>query len=81
MAVPALFTSTSSPPNVLTVFSTALLTASASPARARSLYELLGTTLASLGVQVAYGEFGAHMAVELVNDGPVTILVDTKRLF
>jgi D-tyrosyl-tRNA(Tyr) deacylase len=30
---------------------------------------------------VAYGQFGAHMAVELVNDGPVTILVDTKRLF
>ncbi|MFY9739965.1 MAG: D-aminoacyl-tRNA deacylase [Candidatus Cybelea sp.] len=55
--------------------------AAAPPARARSLYELLGTTLASRGVQVAFGEFGAHMAVELVNDGPVTILVDTKRLF
>ena len=34
--------------------------AAAPPARARSLYELLGTTLASLGVQVAYGEFGAR---------------------
>jgi D-tyrosyl-tRNA(Tyr) deacylase len=53
----------------------------APPARARSLYELLGAALAALGVQVAHGEFGAHMAVELVNDGPVTILVDTKRLF
>jgi D-Tyr-tRNAtyr deacylase len=30
---------------------------------------------------VAFGEFGAQMAVELVNDGPVTILIDTKRLF
>ena len=53
----------------------------APPARARNLYELLGRALASLGLHVAYGEFGAHMAVELVNDGPVTILVDTKRLF
>lgn len=55
--------------------------AAAPPARARTLYELLGTALASLGIQVAYGEFGAHMAVELVNDGPVTILIDTQRLF
>jgi D-tyrosyl-tRNA(Tyr) deacylase len=55
--------------------------AAAPPARARSLYELLGTALASLGIHVAYGEFGAHMAVELVNDGPVTILIDTQRLF
>jgi D-tyrosyl-tRNA(Tyr) deacylase len=54
--------------------------AAAPPARARSLYELLGTELASFGVPVAYGEFAAHMAVELVNDGPVTILVDTKKL-
>jgi D-tyrosyl-tRNA(Tyr) deacylase len=53
----------------------------APPARARGLYELLGKAVESLGIQVAHGEFGADMAVELVNDGPVTILVDTKRLF
>lgn len=55
--------------------------AAAPPAAARSLYELVGASVASLGVPVAYGEFGAQMAVELVNEGPVTILVDTKRLF
>jgi len=55
--------------------------AAAPPAVARGLYELVGGSVASLGVPVAYGEFGAQMAVELVNDGPVTILIDTKRLF
>jgi D-tyrosyl-tRNA(Tyr) deacylase len=33
------------------------------------------------GLQVATGEFQARMAVELVNDGPVTILLDSKKLF
>lgn len=55
--------------------------AAAPPAVARTLYELVGGSVALLGVPVAYGEFGAQMAVELVNDGPVTILIDTKRLF
>jgi D-tyrosyl-tRNA(Tyr) deacylase len=55
--------------------------AAAPPALARTLYEVVGGSVASLGVPVAYGEFGAQMAVELVNDGPVTILIDTKRLF
>lgn len=32
-----------------------------------------------LGKEVQTGEFGAHMEVELVNDGPVTILIDTKN--
>lgn len=48
---------------------------------ARALFEKVGEVAASLGVVVAYGEFGADMAVELVNDGPVTILLDTKRVF
>lgn len=48
---------------------------------ARDLFEKVGAAAASLGLEVAYGEFGAHMAVELVNDGPVTILIDTKRVF
>jgi D-tyrosyl-tRNA(Tyr) deacylase len=48
---------------------------------ARELYERTGRVIAACGVPVAYGEFGAHMDVELVNDGPVTILLDTKRTF
>lgn len=45
------------------------------------LYERTGRELEALGARVAYGEFGADMDVELVNQGPVTILIDSKRLF
>jgi D-tyrosyl-tRNA(Tyr) deacylase len=48
---------------------------------ARGLYEVVGAAAEARGVRVAYGEFGAHMAVELLNDGPVTILIDTKKAF
>ena len=48
---------------------------------AKLLYERVGTLLEREGLRVAYGIFGAHMDVELVNDGPVTILVDTKKAF
>jgi D-tyrosyl-tRNA(Tyr) deacylase len=48
---------------------------------ARALYESVGAAIARLGVRVAYGEFGASMEVELLNEGPVTILLDTKRAF
>jgi D-aminoacyl-tRNA deacylase len=48
----------------------------ASPERAEPLYEEFCAALRSLGVEVAQGRFGAQMAVELVNDGPVTIVVD-----
>ena len=48
---------------------------------AQPLYELTGSLLERGGLPVAYGVFGAHMEVELVNDGPVTILLDTKRVF
>jgi D-tyrosyl-tRNA(Tyr) deacylase len=47
----------------------------------RRLYELAGTLIADAGAPVSYGIFGAQMDVELVNAGPVTILVDTKRAF
>jgi D-tyrosyl-tRNA(Tyr) deacylase len=47
----------------------------------RRLYELAGAEVEAANVPVSYGEFGAHMQVELVNDGPVTILIDTKRAF
>jgi D-tyrosyl-tRNA(Tyr) deacylase len=55
--------------------------AAASPERAKSLYEKAGAFVEAMGVPVAYGVFGAQMAVELTNEGPVTILIDTKRLF
>lgn len=55
--------------------------AAAKEPQARQLYELTGQALQSAGVPVAYGVFGAQMDVELVNSGPVTILLDTKRAF
>jgi D-tyrosyl-tRNA(Tyr) deacylase len=48
---------------------------------AKPLYERVGTFLQREGLPVEYGIFGAHMDVELVNDGPVTILLDTKKTF
>src|SRR5512132_3886367 len=44
--------------------------------QAEPLYERFCESLAALGVMVARGEFGARMEVELVNDGPVTIVLD-----
>jgi len=52
------------------------------PAAARRLYEEALVALRAAGVvRVEAGEFGADMAVELVNDGPVTILLDSRKLF
>jgi D-aminoacyl-tRNA deacylase len=48
----------------------------APPGEAEPVYEAFCSSLASLGVPVARGVFGAVMAVELVNDGPVTIVLD-----
>jgi D-aminoacyl-tRNA deacylase len=48
----------------------------ARPELAERLYERFGAALGALGVEVATGVFGAHMEVELVNDGPVTIVLD-----
>ncbi|MBV8489479.1 MAG: D-tyrosyl-tRNA(Tyr) deacylase [Candidatus Eremiobacteraeota bacterium] len=48
---------------------------------ASELYERTGKRIAALGITVAYGEFGGDMDVELVNRGPVTILLDSKRSF
>lgn len=55
--------------------------AAAKEPQARVLYERAGAALRAIGLPVAYGEFGAAMEVELVNIGPVTILLDTKRTF
>ena len=53
----------------------------ASPDQARTTYDALLAALRARGLPVAAGVFQAHMAVDLVNDGPVTILVDSRRLF
>ncbi len=52
-------------------------TGAAPPDLAERLYERFAATLRGLGVPVATGRFGAEMAVELVNDGPFTIWLDT----
>jgi D-tyrosyl-tRNA(Tyr) deacylase len=55
--------------------------AAARPEQAEPLFERVAAELRSAGIPVETGRFGARMAVELVNDGPVTILLDTKRTF
>ena len=53
----------------------------ARPETAIPLYEGVARRLRAAGLPVATGEFGAHMHVALVNDGPVTVLLDSKKLF
>lgn len=53
----------------------------AAPAVARPLYEDVVGQLRSAGLTVACGEFQATMQVALVNDGPVTILLDSRKQF
>ena len=55
-------------------------TGAASPEVAIPVYERFAGALEDLGVSVARGRFGAEMAVELVNDGPFTIWLDTDAL-
>ncbi|CAA9556580.1 MAG: D-aminoacyl-tRNA deacylase [uncultured Thermomicrobiales bacterium] len=52
----------------------------ARPAEAAPLVDRLAATLRGLGLPVAEGRFGADMLVELANDGPVTIWLDTDEL-
>jgi D-aminoacyl-tRNA deacylase len=52
-------------------------TDAARPEQAEPLYERFCAALRELGVGVATGRFGERMSVELVNDGPVTIVLDT----
>ena len=52
-------------------------TGAAAPDLAERLYERFCASLAALGPRVEHGTFGAEMAVELVNDGPFTIWLDT----
>jgi D-aminoacyl-tRNA deacylase len=51
--------------------------AAAPPEQAQGLVEAFAETLRELGAPVATGQFAAHMQVELVNDGPVTLLIET----
>ena len=50
--------------------------AAAPPAEGKKLYEQFQADVAALGIPIATGEFGADMAVSLINDGPVTIWMD-----
>jgi D-tyrosyl-tRNA(Tyr) deacylase len=52
-------------------------TGAAPPDQAERLYERMAAALKDLGAEVATGRFGAEMAVQLTNDGPFTIWLDT----
>lgn len=56
-------------------------TDAAPPGEARPLFEGFVAELRQRGVPVLTGAFGEHMLVELANDGPVTVLLDTNRTF
>lgn len=53
----------------------------ARPEQAKSLYEYLVSKIREQGIECATGEFQAMMQVLLVNDGPVTILIDSDKVF
>src|SRR6266481_2269407 len=53
----------------------------AAPEQAAALYEEFNKALRGLGISVATGIFQAMMSVELVNEGPVTILLDSHKTF
>ena len=52
----------------------------ARPEDALPVFEAYAAALEALGVRVARGRFGAHMDIELVNDGPVTVVIDSADL-
>lgn len=53
----------------------------AHPQKARELYEVFVSLCSELGAKVSCGQFQAEMVVELANHGPVTLLLDSKRIF
>jgi D-tyrosyl-tRNA(Tyr) deacylase len=55
--------------------------AAAEPEKAKELYDAFNQHARSLGVTVATGRFQEMMEVALVNDGPVTLLLDSKKEF
>ncbi len=56
-------------------------TSSAHPEMAEKMYEEFIIKCKEKGIKTEKGIFGAHMEVELLNDGPVTILIDSKKTF
>ncbi len=56
-------------------------TDSGDPKVGQEMYEKFIEKAGSFGIKVEKGIFGAHMEVSLVNDGPVTILLDSKKVF
>lgn len=56
-------------------------TAAAPPEEANQLYESFVTACRQSGLPVQTGKFRANMQVELVNDGPVTVMLDSKKTF
>lgn len=54
---------------------------SAPPESARILYAQFVERLRNTGLPIGTGEFGAHMEVELINDGPVTLLIESPGFF
>jgi D-aminoacyl-tRNA deacylase len=56
-------------------------TEAAPGALAEALYRKFGDLLAAQGISVEYGAFGAMMEVELINAGPITLLLDSRRGF
>jgi D-tyrosyl-tRNA(Tyr) deacylase len=53
--------------------------AAAPPEKAEAMYEQFVAAVRALGVEVATGRFRAHMDVHLVNDGPVTLVIDSAE--
>lgn len=51
------------------------------PTLAKQLYDKACTYFADSGIKTETGRFGADMKVQLINDGPVTMLLDSKKLF
>jgi D-tyrosyl-tRNA(Tyr) deacylase len=56
-------------------------TDAASPEAGDRLYERFIARTTEMGIRTESGVFGAHMMVDYVNDGPVTILLDSTKLF
>ncbi|PXF54838.1 MAG: D-tyrosyl-tRNA(Tyr) deacylase [Deltaproteobacteria bacterium] len=53
----------------------------AAPGEANRLYELVADMIRDKGIKVKTGRFQSHMKVHLVNDGPVTLLLDSRKRF
>jgi len=55
--------------------------AAAEPPKAERLYRVFADAVRATGIEVATGRFRAHMRVQLVNDGPVTLWLDSRKAF